>query len=204
MATFKQKRRFFVRKGKGAKKSGGLTGRLLRVERTLRAGREQKIARMSGEINISAKIDSSKLINLMPDIPQDATSGGRIGNEIRIKKLLVKSWVQYAPTDANNRVPRDEANVMCRHFILRQKDQMSATLVVNGVGIFVDDELLESGGFTQANEFRNIMSPVNRDIFTVKSDRKRRITNAVDSTDPNSDACANPFNFVVFNKSYGS
>lgn len=150
MATFKQKRRFFVRKGKGAKKSGGLTGRLLRVERTLRAGREQKIARMSGEINISAKIDSSKLINLMPDIPQDATSGGRIGNEIRIKKLLVKSWVQYAPTDANNRVPRDEANVMCRHFILRQKDQMSATLVVNGVGIFVDDELLESGGFTQA------------------------------------------------------
>ena len=44
------------------------------------------------------------------------------------------------------------------------------------------------------------MSPVNRDIFTVKSDRKRRITNAIDSADANADADVNPHNFVVFTK----
>jgi hypothetical protein len=88
---------------------------------------------------------------------------------------------------------------MARHLILRQKDQMSSVTLA-AAGIFVDDELLESGAFSQANEFRNIMSPVNRDIFTVKSDRQRKITNAIDTTDPNSDAEANPHNFVVFNK----
>lgn len=180
--------------------------RILRVERVLRAGRETKVARLSGEMNISSKIDTGKLIQIFPEIPNNGDlavgvndGSGRDGNEIRLKRLIVKSWIQYAPTDVNNRVPRDEANVMARHFILRQKDQMSSQTLAMA-GIFVEDELLESGAFSQANEFRNIMSPVNRDIFTVKSDRKRRITNAIDTTDPNSDAEANPHNFVVFNK----
>lgn len=202
MAAFKQRRKFVFRKG--GLKNKGLKGRLLRVERVLRAGRELKVARVSGEQNISAVIGTNQLINLMPDIPNNGdVSGndgaGRDGNEIRLKKLMVKSWVQYAPTDINNRVPRNEANVMCRHFILRQKDQLSSAGLLQA-GIFVGDELLESGEFNQGNEFRNIMSPVNRDIFTVNSDRKRRITNAVDTTDPNTDADANPGNFIVFNK----
>lgn len=194
--VFREKRRRVLKNRRGR---NGLGGRLLVVERTLRAGREQKVARVSGEANISAKIDTQHLINLMPDIPQNVTDGGRVGCEIRLKRLKIKSWVQYAPTDVNNKVPRDEANMMCRHFILRQKDQMSASSLLLP-GIFVADELLESGEFSQANEFRNIMSPVNRDIFTVKSDRKRRITNAVDTSDPNADVGPNPYNFVVFNK----
>lgn len=183
-----------------------LSKRLAVVERTLRAGRETKVARLSGEKNLTNEIVTSSLINLMPDIPNNGDlavgtndGAGRDGNEIRLKKLKVKSWVQYAPNDVNNRVPRDQANVMCRHFILRQKDQQSSAGLL-GAGIFVNDELLESGNFNQANEFRNIMSPLNRDIFTAKSDKKRRITNAIDSTDPNADAEANPHNFVVFNK----
>ncbi len=187
-------------------KRNTLGKRLVRVERVLRAGRETKVARLSGETNVSSVIGTSQLINLMPEIPNNGDlavgtndGSGRDGNEIRLKRLIVKSWIQYAPGDVNNRVPRDQANVMCRHLIFRQKDQMSS-VSLQATGIFVGDEFLESGEFNQANEFRNIMSPVNRDIFTVKSDRKRRITNAVDTTDPNSDAEANPHNFVVFNK----
>ena len=135
----------------------------------------------------------------MPDIPQSVEEGGRIGQEIRLKRLIIKSWIQYAPDDANNRVPRNEANVMARHFILKQKDQMSSAGLLLA-GIFVENELLESGAFSQANEFRNIMSPVNRDVFTVRGDRKKRITNAVDTTDSNVDADANPGNFIQFNK----
>ncbi|AXH77843.1 MAG: hypothetical protein [Cressdnaviricota sp.] len=199
MATFKQKRKGWMRT-KRNKRTGTVTRRLVNLERTLRAGREQKVARVSGEQNISAVIGTSQLINLMPDIPQNVEEGGRIGQEIRLKRLIVKSWVQYAPTDANNRVPRNEANVMCRHFILKQKDQMSSAGLLLA-GVFVNDELLESGEFNQGNEFRNIMSPVNRDIFTVRSDRKKRITNAVDIVaDPNTDADANPGNFIQFNK----
>lgn len=197
-----------VRDGKKRflKKRNTLGKRILRVERVLRAGRETKVARLSGEANISNEITESRLIQLLPDVPNNGDlavgtndGSGRDGNEIRLKKLLIKSWIQYAPSDSNNRVPRDQANVMCRHMIFRQKDQMSSVSLV-AAGIFVGDELLESGEFNQANEFRNIMSPVNRDIFTVKSDRKRRITNAIDSADANADADANPYNFVVFNK----
>lgn len=192
---------------RGRKTGKGLGKRLLRVERVLRAGREVKVARVSGEKNLSHSIGQSNLINLMPNIPNNGDTAvgtndgsGRDGNEIRLKKLMIKSWVQYAPTDSNNRVPRDQANVMCRHLIIRQKDQMSSAGLTTVAASFVANELLESGEFSQANEFRNIMSPVNRDLFTVNSDRKRRITNAVDTTDPNTDAGANPHNFVVFNK----
>lgn len=183
-----------------------LATRLLRVERTLRAGRETKVARVSGEQSISSIINTAQLINLMPNIPNNGDlavgvndGAGRDGNEIRLKRLKIQSWIQYAPTDVNNRVPRDQANVMARHFIIRQKDQMSSVGLLQA-GIFVGDELLESGEFSQGNEFRNVMSPVNRDMFTVKSDKTKRITNAVDTSDPNSDAPANPHNFVVFNK----
>jgi len=187
-------------------KRNTLGKRLVRVERTLRAGRETKVARLSGEQNISNEITTTQLIQLLPDVPNNGDlavgindGSGRDGNEIRLKRLIVKSWVQYAPADVNNRVPRDQANVRCRHMIIRQKDQMSS-VSLSAAGIFVGDELLESGEFSSGNEFRNIMSPLNRDIFTVKSDRQKSITNAVDTSDPNSDADANPYNFVVFNK----
>lgn len=187
-------------------KRNTLGKRLANVEKSLRAGRETKIARLSGEANISSTINSTKLITIFPEIPNNGNltvgvndASARDGNEIRLKRLIVKSWVQYAPDDTNNRVPRNEANVMCRHMIIRQKDQMSSQGLIAGTN-FVENELLESGGFTQANEFRNIMSPINRNVFTVKSDRKRRITNAVDTADANADADANPHNFVVFNK----
>jgi len=204
MPGFKEKRRRFIRK---QKKGGQITARLVRVERVLRAGREVKVARLSGEKNVGHSIAQTNLINLMPDIPNNGDlavgtndGAGRDGNEVRLKKIIIKSWIQYAPSDVNNRVPRDQANVMARHLIIRQKDQQSSSGLTLTAGAFVADELLESGEFNQGNEFRNLMSPINRDIFTVKSDRQRAITNAVDTTDPNSDAEANPHNFVVFNK----
>ena len=193
------KKRFLARKN-------ALGKRILRVERVLRAGRETKVARLSGEQNISNAIATANLIQIMPEIPNNGDlavgtndGSGRDGNEIRLKRLIVKSWIQYAPLDANNRVPRDQANVRCRHMIIRQKDQMSSVSLATA-GIFVADELLESGEFNAANEFRNVMSPINRDIFTVKSDKLKSITNAVDTADANADADANPHNFVIFNK----
>ncbi len=205
MVAFKQTRKTVWRKRRGGAK-GGLNKRIQQVERVLRAGREVKVARVSGESQLTHSITWDKLINIRPDVPNNGDlsvgtndGAGRDGNEIRLKKLMVKSWIQYAPTDANNRVPRDQANVMARHFILRQKDQLSS-VGLQSASVFVEDELLESGSFNQANEFRNIMSPVNRDMFTVNSDRKRRITNAVDTADTNADADANPGNFVILNK----
>ena len=198
----KQKRVHVLRRSKA------LGTRLLRVERQLRAGRETKVARVSGELTISSAINSAaKLINLMPDIPNNGDlavgvndGAGRDGNEIRLKKIVLKSWLRYAPTDSNNRVPINEANIMARMLIFRQRDQQSAAGLKIGSN-FNQEELLESGEFTQANEFRNIMSPVNRDMFVVKQDRKLKLTNNVDvASDPNTDADANPYNFKINNK----
>lgn len=200
MVKFNRKR---VRKFK--RRGAGLGKRIATVEKQLRAGRETKIARVSGEMNLSCAINSSgKLLNLMPDILNNGDitgndSAGRQGSEIRLKKIVLKSWLKYAPTDVNNRVPVDEANVMARLMILRQKDQQSAVGLIDGTN-FVSASLLESGEFSQSNEFRNIMSPINRKLFTVKQDRKLKLTNNVDTTDPNTDANANPYNFKVNNK----
>lgn len=201
MVKFNRKRN--VRKFK--RRGSNLGKRIATVEKQLRAGREMKIARSSGELTLSSAInDSAKLLNLMPDIKNNGDitgndSAGRIGSEIRLKKLVVKSWIRYAPTDINNRVGVNEANVMARLMILRQKDQQSAPGLIEGTN-FVSSGLLESGSFNQGNEFRNIMSPINRKLFTVKQDRKLKITNNVDTTDPNTDANANPYNFKVNNK----
>jgi hypothetical protein len=83
--------------------------------------------------------------------------------------------------------------------ILRQRDQLSAVGLKDGVN-FNYEALLESGEFSQTNEFRNIMSPINRDMFVMKQDRKLKITNAVDTPDPNSDVGPNPYNFKINNK----
>ncbi len=188
-----------MRKMSNNKKIAATESRLAAVERNLRNGREHKIARHSGEINISNSIGTANLIEIFPDIPQSTTSAGRIGNEVRVKKITIKSWIQYAPGDVNNRVARDQANVMARWLLIKQKDQQSSR-GLTATGIFEADQLLESGEFIAANEFRNIMSPINRDMFTVKKDKKLKITNNVDTSDPNNDADANPYNFKVINK----
>lgn len=183
-----------------ARKGKGLEKRLATVERSLRAGRETKVVRTSGSLTLSASIpDQNKLLNLMPDIPQNATSGGRIGNELRLKRLIIKSWVRYAPDDINNATGIAEANMMMRMLILRQKDQRSSIGLLDGTN-FVADELLESGEASQANGFRNIMSPLNRDLFVAKQDRKFKLTNNVDGPGTNVDVGANPHNFKVNNK----
>ena len=181
-------------------KSSNLGKRLGQVERMLRSGRERKIARISGELTLSAVISEAKLINLMPDIPQNTTSSGRVGNEIRLKKIVLKSWLRYAPTDVNNAVAVDQANVMARMLIFRQRDQASSVGLTVTPGNFQNEELLESGEFNQGNEFRNIMSPINRDFFVTKQDRKLKLTNNVDGPDANTDFGANPYNFKINNK----
>lgn len=191
--------RGYKRRPRKGPKGPTLNKRLATVERQLRAGRETKIVRVSGEINFSSVINTSKLLNILPDIPQSTASSGRIGNEIRLKKLVIKSWMRYAPLDVNNRVPLNEAIIMARAFILRQKDQMSSPGLLTGSN-FVGDALLESGEFNQANEFRNVMSPLNKDLFVAKQDRKFQLTNATDTSDPNSDAEANPYPFKINNK----
>ncbi len=201
MVKFNRKRvRKFKRRG-----GSNLGKRIATVEKQLRAGRETKIARVSGEFLLSSAInDSTKLLNLLPDILNNGDiigndSAGRIGSEIRLKKIVLKSWLRYAPTNVNNRVSVDEANIMARLMILRQKDQQSAVGLIEGTN-FENSSLLESGGFSQSNEFRNIMSPINRKLFTVKQDRKLKLTNNVDTSDPNVDANANPYNFKINNK----
>lgn len=183
----------------------GIARRIANVERTLRAGREVKVARVSGSIQLSSALTSSnKLINLMPDIPNNGdVSGndgaGRDGNEVRLKKIVMKSWIRYSPDDVNNAVSLAESNMMMRMLIFRQKDQQSAIGLKDGTN-FNSEELLESGEANQANSFRNIMSPVNRDLFTVKQDRKFKLTNNVDGPGTNTDVGANPYNFKVNNK----
>ncbi len=44
------------------------------------------------------------------------------------------------------------------------------------------------------------MSPINRDLFVVKQDRKFKLTNNVDGPDANTDFGANPYNFKINNK----
>lgn len=194
-------RMYLVKRGTAQQNTTTLRKRVERVERTLRHGREHKVARISGEQNITNSITEANLIPFFPDIPigTGEDGGGRIGLEIRVKKVILKTWIQYAPLDVNNRVARDQANVMARHIIFKQRDQMSAEGLISP-GVFVSGELLESGSFTAANEFRNIMSPINRDLFSVKSDKKLKITNAVDTSDPNTDVGPNPYNFKIVNK----
>ena len=99
--------RLIIRVRKFRRRGGANLGkRIATVEKQLRAGRETKIARLSGEKVLSAGINSSdKLINIMPDILNNGDitgndSAGRIGSEIRLKKLVIKSWLRYAPNDA--------------------------------------------------------------------------------------------------------
>lgn len=206
-----------LRRGKrGRRKLSGSFKRA--VLGAVRSTREIKVATRSGDLTMYPYIGSNVplytgtgLRRFLPDVRQGVQHSERIGNEINVTKIVLKMWIQYgtASEPLNQATNAAEMSMKARLMILKQKNLASEkNIEATSTGPFNYTKLLQSGAFenVSSSSYRNIMSPINKDYFVSKYDRKRKITNnylqVTQPVIPEHDRVlpANPHNFVTFSK----
>lgn len=217
----KYSRRYRKKRGRRhRRRSRKLRGGFKRaVIRAVRSTREIKVKTKGGSFDLFGTIGSTApglmgagLENFLPQVSQGVTHRDRIGNEINVTKLILKMWIQYGTNASPNDQAVDAAqmSMKARVMILKQKNLANSKSIADGfTSPFQSNKLLQSGGFVNvsSNSYRNIMSPINRDHFVSKYDRKRKITNNYYQQISGSAlpvhkhvVPANPHNFVTFSK----
>ena len=195
MARYARPRKFTKRRNRRGRRrsrrgSGGFNKRVLDV---VRSTREIKTAQKSGQIKLDDNIRGPDGVNLgdlhafFPELGQGTTKRERIGAKITALSLKVQFWVQYIP-DGNGTTDVDDGNITARMFIIRQKDIGSAINLINNNALiqkpaFEEGKFLEGSNpntevpFASAQLYRNIMNPLNRQLFVSKMDKKFNLKN---------------------------
>ena len=117
-------------------------------------------------------------MNVFPVFPEIGQGigeyGARIGNKIQPKYMHIRGWCTLDMTDANKDYDRVAMRIMVG-FVKQYPLYEDADAVVNGSPL--DNwsyRLLDGGVSPQAftGSLDSFQSPVNRDVFTLKGERK--------------------------------
>jgi len=195
MPKYARPRKFIKRRhrrGRGRSRRGG-RGFRRSVLAVVRSTREIKTAQRAGEVKLNDKIAGPDAVNpgdlygFFPEVLQNTTKRGRIGAKITALSLKIKFWVQYIP-DGNGTTDPENGNITARMFIIRQKDIGNYLNLINNqilvqTPAFQEGKLLEGSfpntevPFAAAQLYRNIMNPLNRELFVSKMDKKFNLKN---------------------------
>lgn len=178
----------------------GLSKRLSQLERKVNNNTEVKTAILNGSTTFTKDIYATNLIDFLPEVPQGTKDGERIGSKITLKSIHIRGYMMYDPTDVNGRSSLNERAIGVRSLILAQRDQGSAAGIQVAAN-FQNTELLENGsGFNSSNKFANFVTPLNKNLFTSRMDKRYKLFQAVDGPDTNADPEVNPYNVRSFTK----
>jgi len=139
-----------------------------RVLQVLNKQRELKVSRpQTVETEVNSGIDSTNLHPIMASISIGDNEYQRSGNQITLMKLVINSYyTNVFPVDANiNTRP------MIRRFIIKQKNS-SADNIIGGATPFLQNNFLENSQ-AYTGTISNYNTPVNKNAFTVRRERKR-------------------------------
>jgi len=124
---------------------------------------------------VTAGNRTTNIIQILSSIPQGIDESQRIGNQITLKKIVMRGYyrLQFPIGSANN------ARVLLRTMIMRQRSQSNASLIVNGIQPMNYNNLLEpSRSYTGA--IADFNTPINGESFIVKKQMKKIMTAEVD------------------------
>lgn len=161
------------RKGK-SKKQGRKTFRKSKVSFDKRVlsvindQRELKVSRpFSFETEVNSGVVQSSCIPIMPPISQGDNEYQRSGNQITLVKLVINSYYTNTfPVDSNRKT-----RPMVERWILKQKNSNAAN-IINGTTPFLVNNFLENSQ-AHLGTITNFNTPVNKNAFTVRRERKR-------------------------------
>lgn len=117
---------------------------------------------------------SGDMLRVCPNIGQSVLDNGRIGDQIRSKRLNIKGYLKLNINAASGTAGDSTTlpNVIARMMIVSIKSRSSYTDAAAGAGFL--STLLKKGGTTVGftGLLSDINAPINTDVFTVHSDRK--------------------------------
>lgn len=163
MVTYKNNKSRSKRRSYKSEKS--LKAKILQV---VNRQRETKVAveEWSNSAVIKGINDQNDLQRIIPNIIQGMDSSQRVGNEITLKKLVVRGFYEVIfPV-----VSYSDTRIQLRQLILAQKG-CSARNIIDKTADFAANQLLEPANDYQGdpNEY---MTPVNKTAFSVRRDRR--------------------------------
>jgi len=134
------------------------------------------------------------LQRLFPDIPQGAGSNNRIGNTITMTKMVIRGYYEVNLPVSNY----SDQRLQLRQLINSQKGCKSARAILDNTADYLHNNLLEpSAPYTGTpNEY---MTPINRDAFSPRRDRRWTLKTGIQSSDPTNNQVSGTRSFVYFN-----
>ena len=143
-----------------------------RVLSVVNKQRELKVSRPLTTSDIVDKdIGPSDLIQLLPDIPLGTEEYNRVGTEIVLKKLVINAYYSMEfPIQSSL-----DTRGLIRHMVLKQRNSNSADNVLNTVGVFLTNTMLENAT-TYNGSIQDFNTPINSRAFIVRKQMKKVIS----------------------------
>uniref|UniRef100_UPI0040475EEC hypothetical protein n=1 Tax=Flavobacterium sp. TaxID=239 RepID=UPI0040475EEC len=171
--VFYRKRKGVRRPRRYARKSTGGTF-AKRVVAVLNQNRELKVSRpFSVPVNtgVIGSINGPQLIQVMPDIGQGDGEMDRNGNQIMLKKIVVRGYYkQTFPILSNN-----DTRATIRHMLLKQRNSESAAEVLNvalNPNLFLAGSILENSA-SYLGSIEDFNTPINASAFICRKQIKK-------------------------------
>ena len=139
-----------------------------RVLGVLNKQRELKVSRpLSRETEVASGVGDYSYLSIMPPIAQGDNEYQRSGNQITLMKLVINSYyTNVFPVDSNRKT-----RPMVERWILKQKNSNAANIISGSTPFLVNNFLENSQAHT--GTITNFNTPVNKNAFTVRRQRKR-------------------------------
>lgn len=166
-----------------------------RVLKIVNKQRENKLAIFeSANQQVTAGMQGhTHLQRLFPDIAQGTDSDQRIGNTITMTKFVIRGYYEVIiPVTAYA-----DQRIQLRQLINSQKGSKCARAIIDGDNEYHSNNLLEPSKpyIGTPNEY---MTPVNRDAFSPRRDRRWTLKTGIQASDPTNNNVAGTKTFVYF------
>lgn len=166
-----------------------------RVLKIVNKQREHKCAIFESEnVAVTAGMNQQlDLQRLFPSVVQGVDSNQRLGNTITMTKLVIRGFYEVNLPVSNY----SDQRIQVRQLINSQKGCKSARMLLNGDADYLQNNLLEpSKPYTGTpNEY---MTPINRDAFSPRRDRRWTLKTGIQSSDPTNNQVSGTRSFVYF------
>lgn len=139
-----------------------------RVLSVLNGQRELKVSKPASiETEVTSGVGSNSYLSIMPKIDQGDNEYQRSGNQITLMKIVINSYyTNVFPVDSNRKT-----RPMVERWILKQNNS-NATNIITGTTPFLVNNFLENSQ-PHTGTITNFNTPVNKNAFTVRRERKR-------------------------------
>uniref|UniRef100_UPI004047896F hypothetical protein n=1 Tax=Yoonia sp. TaxID=2212373 RepID=UPI004047896F len=156
-----------------------------RVVSVLNKQRELKVSRpysVPVNTNVNGDITGANLIQVMPDIGQGDGEMDRTGNQIMLKKVVVRGYYkQTFPILSNG-----DSRATVRHMLLKQRNSESAAEVLNvasNPNLFLAGGILENSA-SYLGSIEDFNTPINTSAFICRRQLKKVMSAPVGTFNP--------------------